>query len=185
MQAPQISSCLARDFCDNGSNPNVEVLSREPTFDELLRKAVLHCGDLDSSILATVKQESHQNASLLSRADLKSTDLSFQTGLFRQEDIDYLRYSFSQLEADSAMLKAVSQFLEGLEQALGDEHSGRRLATCLKRATARIAATNERMVSNFERIFPTGPSRTNKIRLISTQFEGCGKALLLRAFYDL
>ena len=185
MQATQISSCLARDFWDNGSSPNAEVLTREPTFDELLRKAVLHCADLDSSILATVKQEGGQNASLLSRADLRNTDVSFQTGLYRQEDIDYLRYSFSQLEADSAMLKAVSQFLEGLERALGDEHSGRRLATCLKRATARIAATNERMVANFERIFPTGPPRTNKIRLISTQFEGCDKALLLRAFYDL
>ncbi len=177
-------SCLARDFCDNGSDPDQEGLSCEPTFDELLRKAVLVCPDLDSSLLASVKLEAQQNASLLGRTNFKDTDVSFQTGLFRQEDINYLRYSFSQLEADSALLKAVSQFLEGLEQALGDDR-GKKLASCLKKATARIAATNQRMVSNLERIFPTGPSRVNKIRFICNEFEGCNKALLLRAFYDL
>lgn len=121
---------------------------------------------------------------MLPRNDLTEADRVFHTPLLCQADIDYLRSTLSQLEVDSTLMKAVSLFLVELGEALPHQ-AGKKLATCLSRATARLAATNKRIAANLERILPTGPKRKNKVGWLLGEFEDCHKALLLRAFYDL
>ncbi len=98
--------------------------------------------------------------------------------------MDYIRYTLNQLEVDSILTLAVSEFLQELEQFLPDE-KGKKLAACLQSATARILESGRNMAVNLNRIFPTGPRRMSKSLFLKNEFASCHKAMLLYAFYKV
>lgn len=153
------------------------------TFEQLLARGMTDGERVESSLLDTIRQESQQDAKLLSKT-FKATDTNYQSLMFCQADVDYIRYTLNQLEVDSVLTMAVSEFLNELEQFLPDE-KGKKLAACLKAATARISESGRTMAANLGRILPTGPRRMSKTLFLKNEFSGCHKALLLRAFYKM